>query len=72
MNIDQKKLSKREETIGVFWGASLFIGVLIAVIIGFKGNGHSDRIFASIVGGLSFLIVGLVQQGVIKLITGKR
>jgi hypothetical protein len=65
------KKSKLEEATGAFWGASLFIGVFIAVIIGFKGNGHSDWLFAGIAGVLSFLILGLLQQGAISLIASK-
>jgi len=59
--------NKHGTAIGVFWGASLFAGALIAVIIGFGGNGHSDWIFAGIVGILSFLIIGLIIQGIITL-----
>jgi len=55
--------------IGVFWGASLFIGALTAVIIGFSGNGRSDWIFAGIVGILVFLIAGLIIQGIITLLS---
>lgn len=55
--------------IGAFWGASLFVGALIAVIIGFSGNGHSDWIFAGIVGILVFLILGLIIQGIITLLS---
>jgi len=54
--------------IGVFWGASLFTGVLVAVIIGFRGNGRSDWIFAGIIGILVFLITGLIIQGIITLL----
>jgi hypothetical protein len=65
------KKSNLDEARGAFWGASLFIGAFIAVMIGFNGNGHSDWLFAGIAGVLSFLILGLVQQGVISLIAGK-
>lgn len=30
---------KIHSAIGTFWAASFFIGILIAVLIGFKGNG---------------------------------
>jgi len=40
------KPSKFESAIKIFWKASLFIGILVAVIIGFRGNWHSDWIFA--------------------------
>ena len=63
-----KQISKFEEAKGLFWGASLFIGALIAVIIGFGGNGHSDWIFAGIAGGLVFLTCGLISQGILTLL----
>ena len=59
---------KFESAMGAFWGAALFVGALVAVIIGFGGNGHSDWIFAGVVGGLVFLACGLITQGVITLL----
>ena len=60
--------NKYHEAIGLFWGAALFIGVLCAVIIGFRGNLHSDWIFAGFVGLCVFLIAGLILQGLIILL----
>jgi hypothetical protein len=61
------KLNKFESAIRMFWRASLFIGILAAVIIGFSGNLKSDWIFAGIVGGLVFFICGFIVQGIIKI-----
>lgn len=59
---------KIHSAIGSFWGASFFIGILVGVIIGFKGNRQlSDWIFAFVVGGLVFLILGLIIQGILTL-----
>ena len=58
---------KIQSAIGTFWAASFFIWILIAVLIGFKGNGGSDWIFAIVVGALVFLILGLVIQGILTL-----
>jgi len=66
-----KKLNKYDEAKGLFWGASLFVGALRAVIIGFKGNMRSDWLPAILVGGCTFLICGLVAQGVITLLKRK-
>ena len=63
-----KQFNKFEEAKGLFWGASLFIGALTAVIMGFKGNMRSDWLFAILVGGGVFLICGLIAQGVITLL----
>ena len=59
--------NKFDEVIGLFWGAALFIGALVAVIIGFAGNMRSDWIFAGLVGVCVFLITGLMLQGIITL-----
>lgn len=63
-----KKLSKYDEAKGLFWASSLFVGALITVIMGFKGNMRSDWIFAILVGGCVFLALGLVSQGIITLL----
>ena len=57
-------MNKYNEAIGLFWGASLFLGGLISVFVGFSS---SNWVFGGIVGGLSFLICGLVVQGIITL-----
>jgi len=67
-NKQDKPVSKFEEAKGLFWGASLFVGALVAVIMGFSGNRHSDWLFAGIIGGLVFLICGLIVQGIITLL----
>ena len=59
---------KLDEAVGLFWGASLFIGVLVSIIIGFNGNLRSDWIKACLIGGCVFLITGLVFHGIITLI----
>jgi hypothetical protein len=59
------KNNKYLEAIGIFWGASLFLGALVAVIIGFT---RLNWIFAGITGGLSFLAFGLIIQGIITLL----
>lgn len=58
---------KIQSAIGLFWAASLFIGILVGVLIGFKGNGKLNWIFAILVGTLVFLILGLVIQGILTL-----
>lgn len=58
---------KIQSAIGLFWAASLFIGILVGVLIGFKGNGKLNWIFAVLVGTLVFLILGLVIQGILTL-----
>lgn len=58
---------KIHSAIGTFWAASLFIGILVGILIGFKGNGKLNWIFAIIVGTLVFLILGLVIQGILTL-----
>jgi hypothetical protein len=71
---------KYNKMIGLFWGAALFIGVLVSVIIGFRGNRHldwlravvvgirdSDWLLAVVVGICVFLILGLVAQGLVSL-----
>ena len=65
---EKKQLSKFEEAKGLFWGASLFVGVLVAVIMGFAGNMRSDWLFAGLVGLCAFLICGLVAQGILTLV----
>lgn len=58
---------KIQSAIGLFWAASLFIGILVGVLIGFKGNGKLNWIFAILVGTLVFFILGLVIQGILTL-----
>ncbi|MCL2565155.1 MAG: hypothetical protein FWE24_05015 [Defluviitaleaceae bacterium] len=60
--------NKYDEATGLFWGASLFVGALIGLIIGFNGNLHSDWWFAALIGLCSFLACGLVAQGVLALV----
>jgi len=62
-----ENMSKFDEAQGLFWGAALFIGALISLIIGFRGNMKSDWLFAILVGVCVFLAVGLVMQGVVSL-----
>ena len=59
--------NKFDEAIGLFWGASLFIGVLVGVTVGFKGNLRSDWGEAVLIGSCVFFIMGLISQGVITL-----
>ena len=59
--------NKFNEVVGIFWGASLFIGVLVTLIIGFNGNYSSDWIKAVLIGICAFLIVGLIAQGIVTL-----
>ena len=59
---------KIHSAIGTFWAASFFIGILVAIIIGFKGDRQLlDWIFAIVVGGLVFLILGFTIQGILTL-----
>ena len=67
MNMDWKS-SKFGSAIGAFWGASLFLGALLAVIIGFTGSGGRNWLFAGIVGALAFFSCGLILQGIITLL----
>jgi hypothetical protein len=60
--------NKYDEAKGVFWGASLFLGALITVLLGFKGD---TWLFAGLVGGFTFLIVGLILQGMVALLSKK-
>ena len=64
----EKSPDKLSEAKGLFWGASLFVGALVAIIIGFRGNMHSDWLFAVLVGGCAFLVCGLMAQGVLTLV----
>jgi len=59
---------KFDEAVGLFWGASLFIGALVSIIIGFNGNMKSDWLQACLIGGFVFLIIGLISHGIITLI----
>ena len=60
--------NKFNEAVGLFWGASLFIGALVGIIIGFNGNGHSDWMRAGLIGACVFLIAGLIFHGIITLV----
>ena len=60
--------NKFDEVVGMFWGASLFIGALVCVIVGFNGNMRTDWIRAILVGGCVFLSVGLILHGIIILL----
>ena len=44
--MENKRVSKLDEAKGLFWGASLFVGVLVTIVIGFRGNMSSDWLFA--------------------------
>lgn len=57
--------NKYSEAIGVFWGASVFIGILSAVIIGIN---IQNWLLSGIIGLCIFLILGLSIQGIITLI----
>lgn len=63
--------NKFDTAIGYFWAASLFIGALVAVIMGFAGNMGSDWVQAAITGFCVFLILGLVFSGIITLFKKK-
>ena len=58
--------------IGVFWGASLFVGALVSVVFGLNGNGKSDWLWAGVVGLCVFLIVGLTIQGLLMFVSKGR
>ena len=66
----QMKIDKIDSAIGVFWSASFFIEVLVAVILGTRGNLRSDWFFSITIGILTFLILGFVIQGILTLIQG--
>ncbi len=59
------KENKFDTAIGYFWGASVFIGVLVGVILGF---GDTNWLEASLIGLCTFLITGLVISGIITLV----
>ena len=59
--------SNFNEATGLFWGAALFIGILVSLVIGFRGNMRSDWLYAILVGSCVFLILGLIAQGLISL-----
>ena len=61
-------MNKFSEATGLFWGASLFLGALVCIIIGFRGNLYFDWIKAFLMGGCVFLITGLIFQGVVTLV----
>lgn len=58
------KENKYGSAIGAFWGASLFLGALLAVILIFVGIGW---LFSVIIGALTFLTCGLLVQGIVTL-----
>ncbi|MCL2739991.1 MAG: hypothetical protein FWE47_02200 [Oscillospiraceae bacterium] len=57
--------NKFDEAIGLFWGASLFLGVLIAFICYAVISIHIWQ--AVTIGVLSFLTIGLIAQGILTL-----
>jgi len=57
--------NKFEEAIGLFWGAALFLGALVAFICYSVITVHLWQ--AITIGVLSFLIVGLIMQGILTL-----
>lgn len=59
--------NKIDSSIGAFWAASLFVGLLVAIIIGKDGNGSSDWVWAIVIGLIIFLIIGLTLQGILTL-----
>ena len=65
---ENKIMKKYDEAVGLFWGAALFIGAFVCVIIGFNGNMSSDWIKAGLAGVCVFLSTGLISQGIIALI----
>jgi hypothetical protein len=67
MGNSEQKQNKYDTAIGLFWAVSLFIGILVAFITGIRGNGHSDWIFAAIIGAHTFLIIGLTAQFIVTL-----
>ena len=60
--------NKFEEAVGLFWGAALFIGALVSVVLGFNGNMRSDWIPSVLIGACVFLIMGLLFHGIIVLV----
>jgi len=63
---EEKMKNKFEEAIGLFWGASLFFGALVAFIAYSLIAIHLWQ--AVTIGVLSFLFVGLIAQGILTLI----
>lgn len=57
--------NKYEQSISIFWGASFFLGVLIALLTTIKGY---IWIVSILIGTCVFLIAGLTVQGIITLI----
>ena len=71
--MDDRKVKTRmknkfDEVVGLFWGASLFMGALVCVIIGFGGNGSTDWLKAGLIGACVFLSAGLLLHGLIVLL----
>ncbi|MEG0250861.1 MAG: hypothetical protein RR561_07920 [Peptostreptococcus sp.] len=60
--------NKYNTAIGVFWGASFFLGALISILLLFGGNNWIKSI---LVGACVFLMVGLSIQGFITLFSKK-
>ena len=56
-----------DEALGLFWGAAMFIGALVSIIIGFRGK-LLGWIKAFLIGGCIFLITGLIFQGILTLL----
>lgn len=57
--------NKYNEAMGIFWGASFFLGVLAALITTIKGQ---IWIVSILIGVCVFLVAGLTVQGIITLI----
>ena len=59
--------AKFDEALGLLWGAALFIGAAVSIIIGFRGK-LLGWIKAFLIGGCTFLITGLIFQGILTLL----
>ena len=60
---------KYDEAVGLFWGASLFIGALVGIVIGFNSvNLRFGWLKAGLIGVCVFLITGLIFHGIVTLI----
>ncbi|HEY4399353.1 MAG TPA: helix-turn-helix transcriptional regulator [Lactobacillaceae bacterium] len=62
--------TKYDVAIGVFYGAALFLGVIVTLVLGFyatPAHTWADWGIAALFGGLSFLFIGLLSHGVITL-----
>jgi F0F1-type ATP synthase assembly protein I len=59
--------SKYESAMGIFWALSLFKGFLVGILIAFLGDFTQNLLFAVLIGLCTFLILGLLCQGIITL-----